>query len=111
MTKIPLYAVLRVGQKVLFYNKLQEELLDLNTNELTKRMFKITQLESDGRIKFKHHLAAGIDTDLKKENKEFSNVNLDENQLFLRLRKKEWNFAIDGVDFEMKIDGEIHFNF
>lgn len=111
MTKIPLYAVLRVGQKVLFYNKLQEELLDLNTNELTKRMFKITQFESDGRIKFKHHLAAGIDTDLKKENKEFSNVNIDENQLFLRLRKKEWNFAIDGVDFEMKIDGEIHFNF
>ena len=51
-------------------------------NELSKRMFKIYQFESDGRIKFRHHLAAGIDTELKKENKEFSYFDVNEKLCF-----------------------------
>lgn len=111
---LPLYAVLRSGQKVLFFNNSIEELIELhkdgNKEELSKRMFKMYQFEGDtNRIKFRHHLAAGIDTELKKKNKEFSYYKFDENQVFLRLTQKEWNFAIDGVDFEIKMDGSIEF--
>lgn len=108
-TTIPLYAVLRVGQKVLFYKNSIEELYDLNINELSPRLFKITQFEADGRIKFRYHLAAGIDTELKKVNKEYSFFDVNENPVFLRLSQKEWKFAIDGVDFKMHEDGSISF--
>jgi CRISPR-associated endonuclease Csn1 len=108
---IPLYAVLRTGQKVLFFRNSIEELKDLSIADLSRRLFKIYQFESDGRIKFRHHLTAGIDTDLKKIHKEFSSFNLEDNPVFLRLRQANWNFAIDGVDFEMKLDGSIEFKF
>lgn len=112
-TTIPLYAVLRTGCKVLLYRNSMEELKELLRdnayNELSKRMYKIYQFESDGRMKFRHHLASGVDTELKKNNKEFSYFNVDENQMFLRIRQAQWNFAIEGVDFEMKLDGSITF--
>lgn len=110
---VPLYAVLKSGQKVLFFKDSIEELKDLhrddNYQELSKRLFKTYQFESDGRIKFRHHLAAGIDTELKKENKEYSSFELEENPVFMRLTQNHWNFAIDGVDFEMKLDGTVVF--
>ena len=113
-SEIPLYAVLRTGCKVLFYKNSIEELKEIHKdrshNELSKRLYKIYQFESDGRIKFRHHLAAGVDADLKKENKEYSYFDIEENQLFLRLTKGEWNFAIDSIDFIMHLDGTIEFN-
>ena len=112
---VPLYAVLRTGQKVLFYKDSPEELKELwddgQLDVISKRLFKIYQFENDGRIKFRHHLVAGIDTELKKENKEYSSFNIDDNPVFLRLRQANWNFAIDGVDFEMKLDGVLKFKF
>lgn len=110
--KIPLYAILRVGQKVLFYEKSIDELKDITLseiNEFSRRLFKITQFESDGRIKFRHHLAAGLDTDLKAKNKEYSYFDINENSVFLRLRQKEWKFAIENIDFIMNMDGTIEF--
>ncbi|MGB3453311.1 MAG: type II CRISPR RNA-guided endonuclease Cas9 [Moheibacter sp.] len=108
---VPLYAVLRTGQKVLFYKESRDELKDISKEDLSKRLFKIYQFESDGRIKFRHHLAAGIDTELKKDNQEYSYFSAEEKQVFLRLRQANWNFAIDGVDFDMNLDGTIKFNF
>lgn len=109
--QIPLYSVLKSGDKVLFYKENIHELKDLNRKELSARMFKMYQFEKDGRIKFRHHLAAGIDTELKKENQEYSSVNFDEKQIFLRLRQGQWNFAIDGKDFEILLDGQINWKF
>lgn len=112
---VPLYAVLRTGQKVLFYKDSMEELKEFSKDgqldEISKRLFKIYQFESDGRIKFRHHLAAGIDTELKKENKEYSSFNVEDNPVFLRLSQANWGFAIEGKDFEMKLDGTIEFKF
>lgn len=104
---IPLCAVLRTGHKVLFYKNSIEELKELSKEELSKRLFKIYQFESDGRIKFRHHLAAGIDTDLKQINKEYSSFKAEDNPVFLRLTQANWDFAIDGADFEIALDGEI----
>lgn len=110
---IPLYAVLRSGQKVIFYEKEMEEIKELINDglkdELSKRMFKIYQFESDGRIRFRHHLAAGLDTDLKKEHKEYTSFNIEDSPVFLRLTRTQWNFAIEGVDFKMRLDGTIDF--
>jgi len=109
--QLPLYSVLKNGDKVLFYKDTIHELKDLDKEELSNRMFKIYQFEKDGRIKFRHHLAAGIDTELKKENPEYSSVNFDEKQVFLRLRQGQWNFAIENTDFDMALDGSINWNF
>lgn len=106
---IPLYAILRTGQKVLFYKDSIEELKELSLKDLSKRLYKVYQFESDGRMKFRHHLAAGIDTDLKKINKEVSSFKLEEEPIFLRIRQAEWKFAIDNVDFKIQIDGSINF--
>lgn len=108
---IPLYSVLKNGDKVLFYKKDRYELKDLEQEDLVKRMFKIYQFEKDGRIKFRHHLVAGIDTELKKNNQEYSSVNFDDNPIFLRLRQAQWNFAIENTDFEVSLDGKIHWKF
>ena len=109
--QLPLYSVLKSGDKVLFYKDSIHELKDLEKPELSNRMFRMYQFEKDGRIKFRHHLAAGIDTELKKDNPEYSSVNFNEKQIFLRLRQGQWNFAIEGKDFEMYIDGTIKWNF
>lgn len=106
--QIPLYSVLKSGDKVLFYKENIYELKELEQKELSDRMFKMYQFEKDGRIKFRHHLAAGIDTELKKENPEYSLVNFEDKQVFLRLRQGQWNFAIDGKDFEISLDGKIN---
>ncbi|KAF2518536.1 hypothetical protein E0W68_09445 [Flavobacterium salilacus subsp. salilacus] len=106
---VPLHAVLRSGQKVMFFADSPEELTELTKAELSARMFKMYQFEADGRIKFKHHLASGIDTELKKDNKEFSYYDANEKQMFLRLTQKQWNFIVEGPDFEMALDGSITF--
>lgn len=106
--EIPLYAILKSGDKFIFYKENIHELKELGKEDISKRMFKVYQFEGDGRMKFKHHLAAGIDTDLRKNNPEYALVNFDEKQVFLRISKGQWNFAIEGVDFEMSLDGEIH---
>ena len=95
----------------MFYKDSIHELKDLEKPELSNRMFRMYQFEKDGRIKFRHHLAAGIDTELKKDNPEYSSVNFNEKQIFLRLRQGQWNFAIEEKDFEMFIDGTIKWNF
>ncbi|AQX06194.1 hypothetical protein ATB99_07755 [Elizabethkingia meningoseptica] len=106
--QIPLYTILKSGDKVLFYKENIYELKDLEQKELSDRMFKMYQFEKDGRIKFRHHLVAGIDTELKKDNQEYSSVNFEEKQVFLRLSQGQWNFAIEGKDFEMAFDGKIN---
>ncbi|MCL8538359.1 hypothetical protein M9991_15940 [Chryseobacterium gallinarum] len=108
---IPLYTILKKEDKVIFYKDSINELKDLDIEEISDRMFKVYQFEGDsGRMKFRHHLAAGIDTELKKENKEYSAVDFAEKQIFLRLSQGQWNFAIEHKDFEMMLDGRIKWN-
>ncbi|MGI9579810.1 type II CRISPR RNA-guided endonuclease Cas9 [Chryseobacterium sp. RRHN12] len=109
--QLPLHSILKSGDKVLFYKENIHELKDLEKTELSSRMFKMYQFEKDGRIKFKHHLAAGIDTELRKFYSEENSFIVDKQQVFLRLTQGQWNFAVEGKDFEMYIDGTINWNF
>lgn len=109
--QLPLYAVLKSGQKAIFYKESLEELKELDEKELSKRMYKMYQFESDGRIKFKHHLVSGSNSEIKKEYKETSSMNFEEYIPLLRITANGWNFAIEGQDFEMNLDGIINWNF
>ncbi|SIQ14828.1 type II CRISPR RNA-guided endonuclease Cas9 [Maribacter ulvicola] len=110
-TQLPLCAVLKAGQKVIFYKESVKELAELNKEELSQRMYKMYQFESDGRIKFKHHIISGSNTDIKKEHKEISSINFKEFSPLLRISSGGWNFAIEGRDFEIKLDGALIWKF
>ncbi|MDN6317760.1 MAG: hypothetical protein L0J59_09840 [Lactococcus lactis] len=110
-SQIPLYAVLKSGQKTIFYKDNIAELKELNDKELSERMYKMYQFESDGRIKLKHHLISGNNTEIKKRYKEKSSFEFENYVPLLRLTSNHWNFAIEGKDFEMNLDGFIDFNF
>lgn len=114
--KIPLYAILKSGQKALFYKESLEELKELSDKELSDRLYKMYQFEGDSnKIKFKHHLISGANTEinknLPKEYKEASPFGTFIKQPLLRLTSSNWNFAIEGKDFNMDLDGNIQFNF
>lgn len=111
-SEIPLHAILKKGDKVIFYKDSIHELKELLIDDISNRLFKVYQFESDGnRMKFRHHLVAGIDTELKKKNTEYSTLNFEEKQIFLRLTQGQWNFAVENKDFEMTVDGSINWNF
>lgn len=87
-SEIPLHAILKKGDKVIFYKDSIHELKELLIDDISNRLFKVYQFESDGnRMKFRHHLVGGIDTELKKKNTEYSTLNFEEKQIFLRLTK------------------------
>lgn len=79
-TTIPLYAVLRTGQKVLFYKESMEELKEISREDLQKRLFKIMKFE-DGKINFRYNLIAGIETELRKNNDEYTEILIEDNTL------------------------------
>jgi len=111
---IPLYSVLKLGQKVLFYENDMLELQQLNPAELSERLYLITKFE-DGRISFKHHLNAMPEDKLKAKMKSLGLADVGASALNfslivpkLRLSKAAFNFAIEGKNFELKPNGEIY---
>ncbi len=110
---IPLYSVLKIKQKVLFYEEDKDELKVIDVKELSKRMYLITKFE-DGRICFKHHLNSMSEDELKNEMKRLgladvgsSSFNFDYPIPKLRLSKANFNFIIENKHFEMRPDGSI----
>jgi CRISPR-associated endonuclease Csn1 len=100
-----IFAILKVGQKVLFFQKTSDELIELSNNELSKRLYKIIGFEKDGRIRFKHHLIATRDQDLNM----FSDISFSEAYPLLRLTSSKFNFIIENKDFNFTSDGLIYF--
>jgi CRISPR-associated endonuclease Csn1 len=112
---IPLYATLKINQKVLFYENDIEELKSLSTTELSSRLYLIVKFE-DGKISLKHHLNSMSEEDLKIQMKRLglpdtgaSSFNFTNPIPKLRISKSNFNFAIEGKHFEIKPDGTIHF--
>jgi CRISPR-associated endonuclease Csn1 len=104
--QMPLAYVLTAGQRVLFYNEDAEELRDVET-KLTDRLFVMYQFETDGRIKFRHHMLAGELTEAKKAYKELSFFKTSDFSPLLRLRQANWNFLIENEHFKIEMDGSI----
>ena len=102
---IPLSKVLRVNQMVFFYENSPEELKNISKEELNRRLFKITQFESDGRIQMRHHAQGGADKDLVKE----SSVNFERQVQKLRISLSNVKAVFEGKDFILYPTGKIDF--
>ena len=91
----------------LFYENNPEEIRNLSKKELNKRLFKITQFESDGRIQSRHHAQGGADKDLKKE----SAVNFEYPVQKLRISLSNVKAIFEGKDFILHPSGKIDFKY
>jgi CRISPR-associated endonuclease Csn1 len=110
-TELALYAILKTGQKAIFYKENIDELKELSTVELSNRLYKMYQFENDGRIKLKHHMISGSNTEIKKKYKEKSSFEFNQYAPLLRLSSSNWNFAIEDKDFDIELDGNLSFKF
>ncbi|MCE5178218.1 MAG: hypothetical protein LLF81_03610 [Porphyromonadaceae bacterium] len=127
---IPLYAILKPETKVIFFGKDKEELKELSNNELSKRIYKMNRIFSseDGRIQFYHHLDARDDKKLladfpektiwfdgkptgKRQKNGFAKFSPDFVAPRLLLAPSNFNFIIEGKDFEMNLDGTMTFKY
>lgn len=111
---ISLHAILKVKQKVLFYEHDIEELRNMPIADLSKRLYLITKFD-ENRITFKYHLNAMAEDELKSVMKEKgspeageSRFDFDEPTPKLRLSKAALNFAIEGKHFNIMPDGNIN---
>lgn len=104
---VPLSKVLRVNQMVLFYENSPEEIKKLPKTDINKRLFKITQFESDGRIQLRHHAQGGADKDLVKE----SSVNFEKPIQKLRISLSNVKAIFEGQDFILHSSGKIDFKY
>lgn len=102
---VPLSKILRVNQMAIFYENSPEELKNLSKEALNKRLFKITQFESDGRIQLRHHAQGGADKDLQKE----SSVNFEKPVQKLRISLSNVKAIFEGQDFILHPSGKIDF--
>ncbi|MEO6330033.1 MAG: type II CRISPR RNA-guided endonuclease Cas9 [Ginsengibacter sp.] len=107
---LPLYAVLKEGQKVIFHSGDMQEVKALDIQEQLKRLYRIKALFSaiDGRIQFQHHLEARPDKDLGTGSSKVDLNNLAPRYL---LSPVSFNFIIERMHFEIKTDGEIKWLF
>ena len=102
---LPLTKILKVNQMAIFYDNNPEEIKKISQENLSKRLFKITQFESDGRIQFRHHAQGGADKDLKKE----SSLDFDKSAQKLRISLSNIKAIFEGKDFILHPTGKIDF--
>lgn len=118
---LQLFHVFVPGQKVLFYENNKEELKEVDN--LSNNLYFVKRLyqASRGNIQFQHHLEARDDKQLTEDfpanqfgqrgKNGFSKYNSDLVHPRLLLSPGNFNFIVEGKDFEMKIDGQIEFKF
>ncbi|MBI1227598.1 MAG: type II CRISPR RNA-guided endonuclease Cas9 [Bacteroidetes bacterium] len=102
----PMYATLRKGTMVLFYQESKDELKQLSQKDLAKRLFKITGFEERPRIMLRRHNVAKKDGDIKKE----STMNFDNPPEGLRVGLSNLDIAVEGIHFWMDKTGHIKFD-
>lgn len=106
----PLKYILRTGTMVLFYENSPEELYDCSRSELSKRLYKVTGMAADGRIKFTYHQEARDDKSISAEcGMGISSVDVLNPVARLRLTLGSLNMYVDGYDFELTVTGDIKF--
>ena len=91
---------LRRGMSVLLYQNHVDELKGMPNNELSKRLYIIAGFESDGRIRFVHHLSAKKDLGNGEKIEDWTQ--LPEK---IRCGIRTIKFLIEGIDFDITING------
>lgn len=115
--------IFMVGQKVLFFESEKEELIILDRNEISKRLYVVKRLADakTQRILFQHHMEARDDKQLlidfpraefgTKGKDGFSKFSTDFIAPRLLLTPGNFTFVVEGKDFELKLDGELNLYF
>lgn len=95
--------ILEKGIKVIFKNS-DEDLKSLAQNEILKRLYVYTNFEKDGRLNFQYHLEARnkIEETYSESEIDFSNP-----KPTLRFSYAKYDFAVEGYDFKIDMDGTI----
>lgn len=106
----PLKCIIRTGTMVLFYEKTPDELYDCSKAELAKRLYKVTGMAGDGRIRFTYHQEARDDKTISAEcGMGISQVDVKNPVARLRLTLGNLNMYVEGYDFDLTVTGEIKF--
>lgn len=106
----PLKYILRIGAMVLFYEDTPDELYDCSMSELAKRLYKVTGIAADGRVKFTYHQEARDDKSISAEcGMGISKIDFHKPVARLRLTMSNLNMLVEGYDFELTVTGEIKF--
>jgi CRISPR-associated endonuclease Csn1 len=102
---LPLKAVLKVGQKVIFYKESIDELKEIGF-EVNNRIFIIYKFNIAGSplIYLKNHIEARSNDELEADETVF-NPNKYQNRL--KIVASKFQGAIEGIDFKLSIDGRI----
>jgi len=121
--EVNLYHVFQVGQRLIIYFTDKLELKNLNKSEISQRLYFVKKLADANaqRILFQHHLEARDDqkllVDFPKESfgtkgkDGFSSIGQDFIAPRLLLTPSNYNFIIEGKDFDLTLDGELIFRF
>ncbi len=99
--------ILKVGQRVLLWNENPDELRDLEKTEILKRLYKIYKFNEiiapTTYIYLKHHNEARQENELDEEKK----LVIEKYQPLIALKPNDFNCLIEGIDFDITLDGEI----
>lgn len=102
--KLPLKCILKKRQMVLFYEHSPKEIRFKDKKDLSKRLYIVTSIAKDGRVKFLHHQAATA-TGIQSSPNPFTNDG--EYQPYYRLSASNIKVLVAGIDFDINILGEI----
>ena len=102
--KLPLKCILKKRQMVLFYEHSPEEIRFKDKKDLSKRLYIVTSIAKDGRVKFLHHQTATA-TGIQSSPSPFTNDG--EHQPYYRLSASNIKVLVAGIDFDINILGEI----
>lgn len=115
--------IFEVGQKVLFFDKCKDELKELDSKEISDRLYFVKNLfdAKTQRILFQHHLEARSNDELlnsfpreqfgTKGKDGFSKLSIDFVAPRLLLTPGNFKFITEGKDFDMSLDGSISYKF
>ena len=101
-TNLKLYKVLKNGQIIILQNSVNENVLELSSKELFSRVYRISTLESDGRVNLSHVMIAEAKN---KDNK--SQCVYEGIDKYKRLSNSGLNCLVEGTDFTISPIGEI----
>lgn len=110
--ELPLFKILKVGTKVIFYKEHIEELKDLGLKEVLQRTFRIYKFNepapSTVYVYLQNQIEARKNEDLGNGDNDL-NLNIYQPRIFLVSSK--FKAAIEGKHFEINLDGEIKWKF
>ncbi|MUV04618.1 type II CRISPR RNA-guided endonuclease Cas9 [Flavobacterium rakeshii] len=104
-TGLPLKYILKKGMMVLFYKDSPQEILELPTEDLCNRLYKLSKFDAQGRLTFRTHFEARQASDLK----EIYNIDFENPFEQIRLQVSKLNMLVEGYEFTLTPFGKINF--